>query len=388
MLLVRGALPIVRAPRTGRGGAVCAARRCRVPAPALALFATLALGGATSARAQEPTPDGVALVVAACPDAALDPDVLAARLRVELSSDGVRGVRVVETASIDDVEALAIVRVASSPCSAESVAFEVRIDDLVTRKHVERTIDLAEVAVSARPRALAIAIAELLRASWAELALAEAPPGAPAEIVQAIRVRAAGLRDAHALADPIAPPPSPPAPGPPTTREPRIAIAAAFVARTFPGARASPLGGRLSLDLVPIPELVIRIDAEVALGTSLDPLGAIDLGYATLGLTAALTVALGDLVLASIGPRIAAGAAWASGRPYDPSTISASGVGPTLLLGGAIELDVRLAGPLALRFGISADGAAIGYQARVSGIPVAGIAGGGVAAWAGVAIEP
>ncbi len=49
------------------------------------------------------------------------------------------------------------------------------VDDALTNKSVRREVDLGDVPASGRPRALALAAAELLRASWAELAL---PPPA------------------------------------------------------------------------------------------------------------------------------------------------------------------------------------------------------------------
>ncbi len=320
----------------------------------VALTVALALSSSLVVRAQPDeaaapveTPDAVALVIEPCGAADLDALAIVDRLRVELVGDGVGAVHLVDeeelAATPADALGLAVLRLTSRPCEPIVATFGVRIDDLLTHKHVERTIDLVEVTPSARPRALALAIAELLRASWAELALVDEPQeGAPAAVVEAMRVRLGGLRDARSLADPsstLSPEASPPVPA----RRLATAIAASFVVRAFPGARAALLGGRASLDLAASREVVVRLDLEGAAGSSLDPLGAIDLGLSTFGVTVAFAVALGETVLLTIGPRAAGGVAWASGRPYDPTTLAGTGAGPLVYVGGTLELDVAVA---------------------------------------------
>lgn len=54
----------------------------------------------------------------------------------------------------------------------------VAIGDAVTDKRVERELDLTSFTADAQPLAIAIAADELLRASWAELLLVDAPPPA------------------------------------------------------------------------------------------------------------------------------------------------------------------------------------------------------------------
>ncbi|MAT23768.1 MAG: hypothetical protein CMN31_16685 [Sandaracinus sp.] len=67
------------------------------------------------------------------------------------------------------------------------------VRDVVTDKHVWRELPLAEMPPDSRPLAVAIAADELLRASWAELLLADAPPPAeePPPEVRAVVERAA-----------------------------------------------------------------------------------------------------------------------------------------------------------------------------------------------------
>jgi hypothetical protein len=66
---------------------------------------------------------------------------------------------------------LATVRVAS--VDTKSVAVSVEIRDAVTEKRVSRDVDLARVPADGRAFAIAIAVDELVWASWAEIALAK-----------------------------------------------------------------------------------------------------------------------------------------------------------------------------------------------------------------------
>ncbi len=56
----------------------------------------------------------------------------------------------------------------------------IEIEDAVTNKRLERTIDLTNIPVDGRPLAVASSTDELLRASWVELSVNDAPPPATA----------------------------------------------------------------------------------------------------------------------------------------------------------------------------------------------------------------
>jgi hypothetical protein len=74
-------------------------------------------------------------------------------------------------------EPLASVRIAST--SGPSVAVTLEIRDAVTEKRVMRDVDLARVPEDGRAFAIAIAVDELVWASWAEIALAKRVPTKP-----------------------------------------------------------------------------------------------------------------------------------------------------------------------------------------------------------------
>ena len=83
----------------------------------------------------------------------------------------------------------------------------IRIGDEVTDKRVERILDLTEMPADSRPLAVASAADELLRASWVELTLKDAPPPKikpPAAVITAVE---SSLRPPGELGASLAPPP-------------------------------------------------------------------------------------------------------------------------------------------------------------------------------------
>jgi hypothetical protein len=95
-------------------------------------------------------------------------------LRAELGS---RGIDLCAGPEGPDTAPIATVDVSLSGQGAQIV---VEVRDQLTAKRVDREVDLASVPTDSRPLTLAVAADELLRASWAELALASAPrPSAP-----------------------------------------------------------------------------------------------------------------------------------------------------------------------------------------------------------------
>jgi hypothetical protein len=91
-------------------------------------------------------------------------------LRVELGS---RGIDLCAAADGPDTAPIATIDVSHS---GEGAQIGVEVRDRLTAKRVDREVDLAAVPADGRPLTLAVAADELLRASWAELALASAPP--------------------------------------------------------------------------------------------------------------------------------------------------------------------------------------------------------------------
>jgi hypothetical protein len=89
-----------------------------------------------------------------------------------------------------------------SAAELNRVAVEIEVHDALTNKYVLREVDTRNVPADARGLTLAAAAEELLRASWAELALEDAPTPArepPIEVTNAVRPATSVRRDGRSL---------------------------------------------------------------------------------------------------------------------------------------------------------------------------------------------
>jgi hypothetical protein len=142
----------------------------RPAAAAAAVLASLAL---TSARGRAQAACGTAehawVQVRASPEGSPSFESL---LRAELAS---RRIDLCSEPGSHSAPAIATVEIARRE---GATAIVVQVRDAVTAKRVERDLDLDAIPKDGQPLALALAADELLRASWAELALSTAPPPA------------------------------------------------------------------------------------------------------------------------------------------------------------------------------------------------------------------
>lgn len=325
-------------------------------------------------------PRSVSLDVARCESGSFDALAVIDAARVELAADGIPEVH----AAIAEDDG-AIARVHIEPDCDDATTYVLRVDDLVTRKSVTRTLTLDGIPASAAPRALAIAAAELLRASWAELELVDVP-SAEAEVVDALRVRVRGLREARRLTPPEAPVPvvRPPEPRPAPVE--RVTMGVAGVVRAFPGGGVAPAGGRVVLDLPVAAGVRLALDAEAVFGSAYHPLGSIDLGLASGGIALRYDASL-DVLRVGLGLRVAGGGAWTAGHPSTSGAVGASGSGFVLIVGGVLVVDVPLGDVVSARLDVEGGGAPVGFLAYVDTAPVAGFVGGYLAASLGLALR-
>jgi hypothetical protein len=80
--------------------------------------------------------------------------------------------------------AASIADVVVEPAGRAGVAIKIHVRDAVTQKEIARDVDLRRLPADGRALAVALAADELLRASWAEIALAP-PPAPPPPTVEA-----------------------------------------------------------------------------------------------------------------------------------------------------------------------------------------------------------
>lgn len=338
------------------------------------LALVLAAGGA-GAQTAPSVPSRVRVVPPTCNEGPFDVRAWLGLVRNELETDGVAAVEVAPDPAGED-PSLAVIRVEVTPCRADATEATLSIDDLVTRKSVRRAVALDDIAPGARPRALALAVAELLRASWAELALADAPapPTPPPEPVRrAVLVR---LRPAVLAATPQRP--AEPAAPRPASASPRHAwwAMAALDLRTFPGQSGVLLGGRAVVTWSPwtgVP-LRLRVDVGSAYGAAFARRGEV----ALVATTAGFAVQLGggtDRIDLAVGPRTELGWARVTGRPFGAPEAAVSDDGFVWFVALACTLRVRLASRWWAAFDL-ATGQTLNYLTVVSdGERVTGIEG-------------
>jgi hypothetical protein len=287
------------------------------------------------ARAADPTAvvAGVRFAAPACPIAPLSvPDFVDA-LRVELAGrDPGRG----ET----------LVRLAIEPCDPSTVRVQVTVTDTGSERASAREIDLADVAQPARPRALALAVAELVRTVQAP---ATPPPAAPV-----VAQGAAG--------------PAPPLP------EPLLRVVAGdALYAAFPSRDTSLWGARLSLS-------VERAHWHAGVfGDFLAGAHSYDVGHVTLqslgaGVFAGPRFGTGPL---TISPGVVGALGWVhvDGNPGQAGVVGQSGDGLVAGLRARLLFSWALGRSLALRALVEGGWEVKGFDALVDGSRGAGLSG-------------
>lgn len=127
-------------------------------------------------RAQTALPSDTRIVVSGC-SMRINERGLHDQIRVELLAAGVQRVRTVELYADDisleeEPEEVATLRITFSDCDESGREIRLGIAARRTGKHIERTLAVSDVPDSMHARAIALALTELLRASWQDLSTA------------------------------------------------------------------------------------------------------------------------------------------------------------------------------------------------------------------------
>jgi hypothetical protein len=323
-----------------------------------------------AASAQPPPPATVIVRAGDCGGThPVEVEPFLAILTAELRADGVERVLADAPAPAEAGGTLAVIDVRAEPCEASAREIVVRIQDDATRKQVERRVQLGDVAEPSRPRALALAVAETLRASWMELEMPDAPTPTivvPAAVREAVVARVASVtgRDRGVTS------------APPDRSARALDLSLAVAWREFPSAATSLFGGRAAVELPIVSSIaMLHVDAGVLLGGAHDTLGDVSLGQATAGAAILLTSPRSATVTAELGPRLEAGAAWAGGNPATPATSSYAGAGfvSTASLLGAFRYRVSNAWRISLELETGA--MIVPFDARADQRRIAGLDG-------------
>jgi hypothetical protein len=127
-------------------------------------------------------PGRVRVLVRGCSERT-DERSLLEQVRVELLSAGILRVDVIDVyGQVDEGERYdqATVRIDLPTCAASSWNVYLTVAYAQTGRQTARTLEMSEIPEAARPRAVALALVELLRGSWRELAGEQEAPPPPA----------------------------------------------------------------------------------------------------------------------------------------------------------------------------------------------------------------
>jgi hypothetical protein len=270
-------------------------------------------------------------------------------LRAGLGNRGIDACRLADGRG----EPLASVKIASTTGPSVAVALEIR--DAVTEKRVLRDVDLARVPEDGRAFAIAIAVDELVWASWAEIALATRTPRKPRRAPPPEVVR--GVENAL-----------------PEREEPATRLGARAAVEHFRGGQTHV--GADAAALFPFTE---RLALELALGIRQGRRVSTEHGHvlsSAAGLGAMLRVAILHALPLELslfaGPR--AGLARFRGRA-GPDARGTELSGVVLYARGGALAGVRALGPLWLEASGGAGAPIRGLEARDTGRVVSGVSG-------------
>jgi hypothetical protein len=310
------------------------------------VLAALALLAPAVARAADPAVvvSGVRVASPACPIAPLAIPQFVDALRVELTGQ-------------DTGHGATLVTLAIEPCDPSTTRVLVSVSDVNSQRGSAREIDLGDVAPTARPRALALAVAELVRTTQ---------PPAP---------------------EPPPPAPQPPAGPPPVEVSPitRVVAGDALYA-AFPARHTALWGGRLSLS-AERGHLHAGAFADFLSGDHGYDLGSVTLQSIGAGLFAGPRWAAGRF---SVSPGLLGSVAWAhiEGRAGAPDVTARSGDGVAVALRARVLVSWGFGRAMTARALVEAGWMPKGFDALVDGARAAGLSGASIVAGLGLGFGP
>jgi hypothetical protein len=239
------------------------------------------------------------------------------------------------------------------PCDESATAVDIRVRDLARPAGLERRVGLGDIPIEARPRALALAVAELVHSATAS------PPAAPTVIAPA----SASVTHADDSG------------GTPEPRVPWIFVSGTLAIETHPGNDMLLWGVRPSV-AVARGRWQAALDVDAMAGDPSIPLGDVSTRLLAGTLAAGPRFALGHLIvdLSACGRF---GWAWMTGHTSDPNAVASSGSAPFASAGGRLGIFLPTAAKVShLRALVEAGAMIHGIDATVNGTTAAGLTGG------------
>jgi hypothetical protein len=229
------------------------------------------------------------------------------------------------------------VTMAVEPCDPATQDVAVTVDVGDPMRATTRLVSLGDLPPEARARALALAVAELLRSAG----------------------------------EPVVAPPPPVAPPPSDDLYPVGTVAGALVDHFDRG--TALWGGRLGVAL-PARRWQIALDAGIAVSHNDYSSGSVAITLVGATLSAGPRFALGPVAL-DAGPAIGLGRAWIKGQSDNPNVVPGSGSGFVSTLGVRVGIEAPATGSIRACAIVEGGGTIRRLDANVAGEPGAGIAG-------------
>jgi hypothetical protein len=308
-----------------------------------ALLSLLAPPRAQAVEARYVTAD-VRFAPPACPIAPLSIPAFVEALRVELTSRGA-------------TPGATLVSLSVEPCDTSTTHVQVSVNDAASGRGSARDIDLADVTFDARPRALALAVAELVRGAL--------PP-----------------------ASPLVPPPAPaPPPAADVVASPTlVAIDAHALLDLYPARDTHLWGGRVSVSGVG-GRWQHGGFADLASGERSFAQGRIEL----------LSLGGGAFIGArwtwrhvALSPGVAASAAWsrAQGHASAPGVVAGTGSAATAAVRARLQASLLVGRALSLSALFEAGYVVRAFDATIDGVPATGLSGAALVFGLGLGFGP
>jgi hypothetical protein len=284
-------------------------------------------------------------------------------LRVELAGRGFFCCTVAPPGNETPAASMLEVRLEIVPCTADADRLHASARAPVDSRAVERVISLADVARTARPRALALAVAELVR--WLE-------QGAEDTTTEAVVVQATAAPSS--TAEPQSP-----------ARPLALALGVEAEARGLPTRDTMMWGGRARLVAH---RRWLRVDLDLGASYARVPgeLGVVSLRCASAGLGLGPRFAT-RTVIAHLGLRAELGRVWIRGKPALADVRAGSGSDLIANVGLRLSLEAPAQGKLRPSLTLESGGILRGVKANVDGQPVAGMTGYYVLVALGIAVS-
>jgi hypothetical protein len=241
-----------------------------------------------------------------------------------------------------------LVTLAIEPCAASATAVSVHLHDPARAMDADRRVGLGDIPGEARPRALALAVAEMVHA------LLATPPPAP----------------------PAPPPPSPPPPEAGTaTRLPGLFLTGTLEVESHPGNNMSLLGFAASAAAAR-GRWMAALDLQWMIADPLVDLGDVRTQLLAGALTAGPRFTLRRAIV-DLGATGRFGWAWMSGHATGAGAVTSSGSAPVASAGARLGVFLPTSARVShLRLMVEGGATLRGLEATVNGATAASLSGG------------